>query len=258
MSTYIKNGDSALEVRTKLNSGLLVPSAAEKTVIDRNSVLNITAPDDSAYIYFTAPSDYSSTDKVMVNGTYYTLMSQYNQQPIDAWSSGAFVEMLLDKENGIAYVVDVPCYTKTEMLTSGTSQLFGLTSSSTPDAVFRKIYTLLGEKAAIMTGSYTGTNTVGKSNPNQITFPFTPYFIAVYDTSSSNPSFIIRGCNTFYTWTSFAGGGRCNVEFSGKTVKWYCSDKFRWDYNGSTGYYSNEPYLQLNKNQEYYYFAVGA
>lgn len=251
--SYINNGDSALNIREKLNSGLLVPAEASRSL----NTVNITAPEDVKCIYFKAPANFSKSDSYYINGTKYTLKNQYNVTPVSAWKQGAFVVFFLDDGN-VAYVDDTPSYTKDETLLSSTLSLYGLSTSSVPDTVFRKIPELINKRALITTGTYVGNDTFGKENPNELTFPFEPYLIAIYDPESSNPSFIIRGYDKFYTWTTNCGGGKIIVEFSGKKIKWYCQDRFKWEFNGSTTYYESEPYCQLNrKNTTYYYFAIG-
>lgn len=255
--SYINNGDSALDIREKLNSGLLVPAEASRSL----NTVNITVPEDVKYIYFKAPANFSKSDSYYINGTKYTLKNQYNVTPVSAWKQGAFVVFFLDDGN-VAYVDDTPSYTKDETLLSSTLSLYGLSTSSVPDTVFRKIPELINKRALITTGTYTGNNTVGPENPNELTFPFEPYLVGIMpNTESDNVttfSFILRGYNRFYTWAWVTGGGICTVEFSGKKIKWYCEDgNYRWTYNGSTTYYENEPYLQLNKNIKYNYFAIG-
>ena len=95
--SYINNGESALSIRNKMNQGLLTPATVNKS----GSVLNITAPEDSKYIYFTAPSDYSPTDTYRINGVGYTLKSQSNENVGFGWKNGAKVILFLD--NNVAY-----------------------------------------------------------------------------------------------------------------------------------------------------------
>lgn len=129
MSEYITNGESALAVRQKINSGLLVPAEATES----SSATEITAPTGVSYIYFSAPSDYSGKP-LKINGTVFFLMSQYNAEPVVGWVSGSIVKMFLDNNSKIAYVEDVPCYTKQETLTPDTAGLFN--NASTPNDAF--------------------------------------------------------------------------------------------------------------------------
>lgn len=98
---YIENGEAAVSIRNKMNEGLLTPATVNKS----GSVLNITAPEGSKYIYFTTPSDYSPSDTYKINGVGYMLRSQNNLSPSNAWKSGVVVRMFL--EGNIAYVYDV-------------------------------------------------------------------------------------------------------------------------------------------------------
>lgn len=129
MSEYITNGESALAVRQKINSGLLVPAEAT----ENSSAIEVTAPEGTSYIYFTAPSNYSNKT-LKINGTPFAIRSQYNIAPVTGWRVGAIVRMFLNNESNIAYIEDVPCYTKQETLTSEVADLFN--NATTPNDAF--------------------------------------------------------------------------------------------------------------------------
>lgn len=83
-----------------------------------------------------------------------------------------------------------------------------------------------GTGAKIATGSYTGTGTYGASNPNSITFPFTPKLVWIYKTGNTLPDqgymvemLVWMNGITHY---SFGGGYSFNGEItlSGNTLKW--------------------------------------
>lgn len=80
--------------------------------------------------------------------------------------------------------------------------------------------------AQIATGSYTGTNTYGSSNPNSLTFEFEPKLVLIYvdSTSGANGYFshgvAIKGSTVMWAYGSVAY--RCHTTWSGKTLSWYC------------------------------------
>lgn len=134
--------------------------------------------------------------------------------------------------------------------------LVGYVNSSDPNAYpVNDGYTytplgMLGDKTRIETGSYVGTGTYGASNPNSITFSFTPKLWGIYRLASSTGSNSV----TFYApWglvrqSGAAGLNQNNditlfVSYSGNTVSWY-------DVNSAPN--------QLNMNKyTYYYIAIG-
>lgn len=131
---YINNGESGLSIRNKLNEGLLTPAEVNKS----GNVLNITIPEGSKYIYFVAPSDYSTTDTYKINGVSYTLKSQFNKNLSNPWKNGAVVKMFISDGN-IAYVDDFDGFTKDETLNSSTSSLFELGIDAVPNDILAYI-----------------------------------------------------------------------------------------------------------------------
>ncbi len=106
----------------------------------------------------------------------------------------------------------------------------------------------LGDKVRIATGSYTGTGTYGKANPNTLTFGFEPkmVFIGAERQSSADCAFVFNGQTTFSRTNSGGGGDSADCSFSGNTFTWY-STSSSW---GSAA--------QMNSaNVEYLYFAIG-
>lgn len=80
--------------------------------------------------------------------------------------------------------------------------------------------------AQIATGSYTGTNTYGSSNPNSLTFEFEPKLVLIYVDSASGANgyfshgVAIKGSTVMWAYGSVAY--RCYTTWSGKTLSWYC------------------------------------
>ena len=114
---------------------------------------------------------------------------------------------------------------KNTLLKDTTAALFGLGTSAVPDDVFSKIKTLINSaninantKARIATGSYTGTNTYGASNPCSLTFDFVPKLVMLV--SSRNYGFFISPSSECYSqyWTSIMWHA---CTWSGHTVSWY-------------------------------------
>lgn len=92
----------------------------------------------------------------------------------------------------------------------------------------------------IATGSYKGTGKYGASNPNSLTFDFTPKIVIIWDEetwSDSNdraslPSIYPWGAVTF--WARDYGdntGKSCNASVSGNTMSWYHSGEAMYQLN---------------------------
>lgn len=111
---------------------------------------------------------------------------------------------------------------------------------------------VMGFPCQIYTGSYVGTGTFGKDNPNEITFPFEPKAVCIIgknnsggvDIYSTDPA-LIRGSTLAKVYVS-TGDSRYTlfVSWNDNSVSWYT--------NGSS---SSQ---QLNaSNYTYYYVAIG-
>ena len=111
----------------------------------------------------------------------------------------------------------------------------------------------------IETGSYTGTGTYGKSNPNSLTFGFEPNILIVTGVGGSatkyqDIGFFIRNAErSFGTGAGqlsiYYNGGLDSsanvVTWNGKTVSWYSPSA------------SNQASIQLNNRRTYNYVAFG-
>ena len=96
----------------------------------------------------------------------------------------------------------------------------------------------------IATGSYTGTETYGKDNPNSLTFDFAPQLVRIELVEGDNNGFTaIRGmtrvASTEYNTQS---SHRPYLTWNGNTLEWYSEQ---------------DPYKQLNGTYKYKYFAIG-
>ena len=137
---------------------------------------------------------------------------------------------------------------KATLLKDATAALFGLGGDAVPDDVLNAIKTLINgananadAKAQIATGSYTGTGTYGKSNPNSLTFDFVPKFVAFSSTRYTAFGYLLNPGTRAYL-SGNASGGDQTVTWNNKTVSWY----------------SGDAHEQLNyTNTEYYYIAIG-
>lgn len=113
----------------------------------------------------------------------------------------------------------------------------------------------------IETGSYTGTGTYGSSNPNILTFSFSPKFVLIHDGADSSTSYnnhiavAVRG-STILSSSDEIGSGSNHLTWGDKSISWY--------YSGTGG--GNE-YYQLNGAPKdvygdimggvYYWIAIG-
>ena len=99
----------------------------------------------------------------------------------------------------------------------------------------------LGAKVQVATGSYTGTGTYGKSNPNSLTFGFVPKFVAFSSTRYTVHGYLLNPGTRAYL-SGNATGRDQTVTWNNTTVSWY----------------SGDAQAQLNyTNTEYYYIAIG-
>lgn len=106
----------------------------------------------------------------------------------------------------------------------------------------------------IETGSYTGTGTYGKSNPNTLTFGFEPKLVLVFAGSSLESFMIIPAFagNPDGNGSSFIIGGSnaCQVYPVSKNVD---GNSLNWWVNGIT-----QPHIQFNHSgRTYNYIAIG-
>lgn len=68
------------------------------------------------------------------------------------------------------------------LLSTATSELFGLGADATPDDVFKKLHALDIAKTIFAEGSYVGTGTYGTENPNKLTLSGRPKLLCILDT----------------------------------------------------------------------------
>lgn len=114
------------------------------------------------------------------------------------------------------------------------------------------ISSLSGSNAKFKFGSYVGNGKFGESNPNTLTFDFTPkliLFIGVY--SKCSVTFAHYAKTEFET----AGDGICPITFSNNSVSWY--NKGKYDGGSVT---STDRWAEWQANLSgttYYYVAIG-
>lgn len=146
---------------------------------------------------------------------------------------------------------------KANLLSDETAALYpGLPENPVPDDVLAAIGPLLNTalaRAKIMTGSYTGTGGYGATNPNSISFPFTPkiVFITRHKFAGANIGlFLVYALtsewahNGYYPIDSTTGSRYSYAKLSNKNLMWYDSN--------------NDPGGQLNfSGYPYDYLAIG-
>lgn len=111
----------------------------------------------------------------------------------------------------------------------------------------------------IAVGSYVGTGTYGSSNPNSLTFDFSPMLLMIRNSQTkANPTFFSYSGKQ-PTWVDENSGGYATVTFSGNTVQWYSDKNDHWYGDGSSSAVGNsDPKRQLNiSNVIYHYIAIG-
>lgn len=100
----------------------------------------------------------------------------------------------------------------------------------------------------IATGSYVGTGTYGKNNPNSLTFEFEPKLLFVAIKGGGDYGFYVYGQTNFLTFAfsqETPTAGKCIVDISGNTFTWYVTT------------WNNDAHGQLNYTTEYNYWAIG-
>ena len=165
----------------------------------------------------------------------------------------------LDENGNVEQLPELDFYSKEETLANDTKTLFGLDVSALPDAVFNKIKTLIDSansnadnKAKIQIGSYIGTGTGGDSNPTVINLNFTPKFIVIAGSYSSESDFI---------YTNFSTNSEFGIWFEGVTSHKVSNypEYARFNVSGNTlkitG--SNSGYQFNETGKKYVYFAIG-
>jgi hypothetical protein len=115
----------------------------------------------------------------------------------------------------------------------------------------------------VQTGSYTGTGKVGASNPNKITFTFTPKIVIVYETtpeySDDTPRtmFAIYGLpSTFSSYVANIDSSSNSMSAEGVVLTWTATS-LSWHaaFSGTAGYVIKG---QLNASgQTYKWIAIG-
>ena len=97
--------------------------------------------------------------------------------------------------------------------------------------------------ARIQTGSYTGTGTYGPSNPNSLTFNFTPNMLMIFSNMTGYPC--LASVSPWDCGVSMNSGGQdAVIGWEGNTVSWYNDGgtsatytKRAYNHNGTTYYY---------------------
>lgn len=107
----------------------------------------------------------------------------------------------------------------------------------------------LGGGARIEVGSYVGTGTYGKSNPNTITFEFEPKLVAIFapaeNGNNAHKLFMLRNVLGASILDSDGNNNGVIVTWSEKSVTWYA-------------YQSKSAQYQMNgSNYTYHYIAIG-
>lgn len=97
----------------------------------------------------------------------------------------------------------------------------------------------LGGGARIEVGSYVGTETYGKSNPNTLTFGFEPQLVAIFDPSGNGnyayKLFMLRNVLGASIFDSDGNNRGVIITWSEKSVSWYSSSStYQMNYSGST------------------------
>ena len=121
----------------------------------------------------------------------------------------------------------------------------------------------LDQYAKIQTGSYTGTGTYGSSNPNSLTFSFSPDIVGISSNLyiGSGFYFFIKNQNTAYNDmnTTMLELSSNTVSYSNNGISWYSSTGRQYNIYGETPERIRDAKYQFNaiSSLPYYYVAIG-
>ena len=119
-------------------------------------------------------------------------------------------------------IAQIESYLKIEKLTDETKAKFGFGTDAVPDDVFDLISGLIASRAQIETGSYVGTGTYGKNNPNSLTFGFVPKVVIINAPTMGETHLIfIQGATRTNADCVGSGYSVVFIEWSENTVFWY-------------------------------------
>lgn len=90
---------------------------------------------------------------------------------------------------------------KATFLKDATAALLGLDENAVPDDAFSKIKNLIDAGIKIEMGSYVGTNTFGKNNPNTLRFGFAPKLLILFQ---GNNVASFEGYSEFQNYDAYA------------------------------------------------------
>ena len=101
----------------------------------------------------------------------------------------------------------------------------------------------LPKMVKLETGAYVGTGTYGESNPNSITFEFTPKLVLIYrdNVNMGTPMLFpyIWGEDNFYTGSNITSGNyqHVTVSINGNVMSWYTAGNASYQLNQSGNVY---------------------
>lgn len=122
--------------------------------------------------------------------------------------------------------------------------------------VDNEITSALSGFARIETGSYVGTGTYGKSNPNTLTFGFAPKLVLIYDGSKTYAMFFAFGIGGEYTLGGYLLARGDNMGTSNDNHARINGNVLNWYATNTSATTARE--LQLNvESRTYHYCAIG-
>ena len=192
-------------------------------LVDGESV-TFKAPCDSTAIsglkvYYVTLAEDSETEQSQI----FTFKDAHGNNLSDIgnlFTSGAYIKVILDTTNSAAYIqnADTNKYLE-DKFTAHTHDASAIVSGILP--VIRGgtgVDSLAALGAArIQTGSYVGTGKAGSSNPNSITFSFTPRLVVITEKEDN-----MKGMWVHNSLRMMVGSSDTNIaSLSGNTLSWY-------------------------------------
>lgn len=170
----------------------------------------------------------------------------------DAKATGDKIDRLLD--DAAATAEEAANNTTNKRLADFLDSTFTKSDKAAQSTAVGKLDTvlrgLIGERAKVKTGSYTGTGVCGEEDPCTLTFDFKPRLVAVIATGGfGGMLWLVDAISHAISWRGDSanntfGYGVQNPTFSGNSVSWYSTSQY-------PAYQGNE------SGKVYEYIAIG-
>lgn len=217
-----------------------------RSVVDSETELRMWNLEASKYLNYTYSTGVSADESgnIVLEGIFVPTSLPSNSN-INYWNGlipfyinidGSVYRINQSNSSSGNYVTISGFLQEVESKTVEANEVIGYVNSPNPSAYpidDGYIYTALGQlgnKVQIATGSYTGTGTYGVSNPNSLTFDFTPKTVLFFAEATGTfaatnathyPMILLWGITIQFGTSSSGTDNYSNVTYSGNTMTWY-------------------------------------